>query len=455
MTLRTRLALTLSLLAATTAFVVAAAGYSVTSARLDHEIRASLVTYAERLADRGGESATRLCRPGNPGSGPERRFGRGPRSDPPPGAMYQCLAADGTVSIAATPTPLPVDDVDRKVAAGDVGLRTRSARVDGDPARIVTVAVPTGAVQVARTVAENARVLNSLVRRYLVLALLATAVAALLGGWIARRISRPIGALTTVAEEIATSGRLDLDVAAPTAGRDETSRLGRAFTTMLQRLRTARDQQAQLVQDAGHELRTPLTSIRANVAVLRRHPELDDARRSVILDDLHNELRELTDLTNELVALTGNSAEADTEPESACDLAELAKKGVERCRRRTDRSITLSQTAPAAPITGRPRQLLRAIDNLLNNAAKFSPPDTAIELTVAPRELTVRDHGPGIPANDLPHIFDRFYRATTARSLPGSGLGLAIVHDTMAAHGGSAVASNHPDGGAVVVLKFP
>jgi two-component system sensor histidine kinase MprB len=219
---------------------------------------------------------------------------------------------------------------------------------------------------------------------------------------------------------------------------------------MLDALRRSRSQQQRLVEDAGHELRTPLTSLRTNVDTLRRHPELDGARREELLDDLDSELRELTGLTDELVGLAADSSVE--EPVQGVDLAAIATRSAARLRRRTGREVLVDTTA--APLVGQPRQLARMVDNLLENAAKFSPAGTPIELAVHPGILAVRDHGPGFVPADLPHVFERFYRADTARSTPGSGLGLSIVADIAARHGATATATNLPDGGAGLIIRF-
>jgi two-component system sensor histidine kinase MprB len=291
-------------------------------------------------------------------------------------------------------------------------------------------------------------VLDALRVRYALLVLAVTTLAAAAGWAIARRTTQPVLALTEVTERIAAEGRLDLDV--PTSGGDEVGRLARSFSGMLDALRRSRSQQQRLVEDAGHELRTPLTSLRTNVDTLRRHPELDGAARDELLDDLDSELRELTSLTNELVGLAADSGVE--EPVQQVDLATIAARSAARLHRRTGREVVVDTTA--TPLVGQPRQLARLVDNLLENAAKFSPDGAPIELAVHPGILAVRDHGPGFAAGDLPHVFERFYRADAARATPGSGLGLSIVADIATRHGATATATNLPDGGAGVVVRF-
>jgi two-component system sensor histidine kinase MprB len=220
---------------------------------------------------------------------------------------------------------------------------------------------------------------------------------------------------------------------------------------MIDALRTSRARQQALVQDAGHELRTPLTALRTNVDVLRRHPDLEPGQRARVLADVGSELRELTLLTDSLITLA--MEDAGNEDPTAVDLAELAQRASARAERRTGHRVEVD--AESSLVVGRPRLLLRVVDNLLDNAAKFDPTGRPIEVTVRSGRLTVRDHGPGIRPEDQQRVFDRFYRALASRTQPGSGLGLAIVRDAVAAHDGDVTAANHPDGGAVFTVTLP
>jgi two-component system sensor histidine kinase MprB len=447
--LRARLALWLGALAGAAALAVALTGYQATSGRLGAELDTTLTSYGQRLEGPDASLASALCAST---TDVRNRF-RGPRRNPLlnlPGATVQCLGPDGAVIARAAATVLPVSEADRQAAAGGADASfLRTAHLDGvGDVRMITVPVNGGAVQLARSTSENDRVLDALRARYALLVVAVTAVAAAAGWAIARRTTQPVLALTDVTERIAAEGRLDLDV--PTSGTDEVGRLARSFSGMLDALRRSRSQQQRLVEDAGHELRTPLTSLRTNVDTLRRHPELDGARREELLDDLDSELRELTGLTDELVGLAADSSVE--EPVQGVDLAAIATRSAARLRRRTGREVLVDTTA--APLVGQPRQLARMVDNLLENAAKFSPAGTPIELAVHPGILAVRDHGPGFVPADLPHVFERFYRADTARSTPGSGLGLSIVADIAARHGATATATNLPDGGAGLIVRF-
>jgi two-component system sensor histidine kinase MprB len=190
--------------------------------------------------------------------------------------------------------------------------------------------------------------------------------------------------------------------------------------------------------------------LRTNVAVMRRFDSLSEESRAQLLDDLDSESRELTDLVNELVELA--TARRDDEPIERRSLGELAERAAERTRRRRGETVTV--TRDASELDVRPAAIERAVQNLIENAAKFAP-GAPIEVVVAHGTVTVRDHGPGIPPADLPHVFDRFYRSVQARSLSGSGLGLAIVKSIVELHGGTVSASNAVDGGAIVGFALP
>ena len=216
---------------------------------------------------------------------------------------------------------------------------------------------------------------------------------------------------------------------------------------MLAALEDSARSQRQLVSDASHELRTPLTSLRTNIEVLARDEALPPGDREQLLRDVTEQLTEMTALIAELVELArGDLAPADPE-DVRLDL--VAADAIERTRRNRP-GVSFKPELAESMIRGVPATIERAVSNLLDNAAKWSPPDGEIEVTVRDGELTVRDHGPGIDEEDLPYVFDRFYRAPTARGMPGSGLGLAIARQVAEAHGGS-VTAERPDGGGTLM----
>ena len=447
MTLRAKLALALGLLAALAAAIVAIVGYRATADRLYAQVDSSLATQATRLADPDGRYAHQLCQQISGAQGDGQAPDEGQFGDLT-GTDIQCLDNTGTAFASTESTALPVGAVDRRLAVGGTSAVAYST---GDGQRIVTIGLAGGgAVQLARDLDEVRDVLGSLRIRFALLGLAVTVLAMAAGWLIARRVTRPIVTLTAATERIAEGGAFDVDVPAG-GGSDETARLSRSFETMLDALRRSRATQQALVQDAGHELRTPLTALRTNVDVLRRHPELPPPQRAVVLDDVSAELRELSVLTNELVMLA--MEDSDDEVPVELDLADLATRAAARAQRR--RGCVVHVDAETATVRGRPRLLLRALDNLLDNAAKFDSSGLPIEVTVRPGTVIVRDHGAGVAPEDQRRVFDRFYRALPARSRPGSGLGLAIVGDAVAAHDGQVTVANHPGGGAVFTITLP
>ncbi|MEY9850242.1 ATP-binding protein [Streptacidiphilus sp. MAP5-3] len=360
----------------------------------------------------------------------------------------QVLGNGGEVLQWGKPDPLPVNKEDKELAGAHQPGRSRDITefTGGDRYRVVTVSLGggRGAVMISERLSATDALLDSLMLRIALLAGAVIVAAGAAGWWVAGRITRRLVRLTATAEQVAITGELSLDV--PQRGRDEIGRLARAFEDMLGRLARSKDDQRRLVQDAGHELRTPLTSLRTNIAALRRMDRLSPASRAALLDDLETETRELTVLVNELVELANDRR--STEQPTGTELDELAERVADLTRRRTGREIVVD----ALPVvrTVRPQALQRALTNLVENAAKFSGGPEEILVVVRADRISVLDRGPGIAQEDLDRIFDRFYRATAARSLPGSGLGLSIVREVVEEHGGEVFARNRVGGGAEI-----
>jgi two-component system sensor histidine kinase MprB len=365
--------------------------------------------------------------------------------------LLQVIKADGTIVLRPSSGALPVSSADIAVAASNDPNASvqHDVEIDGEPFRMYTVKFGTGAAQLARSLSESQRALEHILKSTLWAALLVVIVSLLLGWLIALQVTRRLERLTDVAGQVASTGRLDIEV--PVDGSDETGQLGRAFSGMLDALQRSKRDQQQLVQDAGHELRTPLTSLRTNVSVLRRRFEsLPPDAREQLLSDLDSETRELTDLVNELVELATD--QRDDEVVQTVYLADVAERVATRARRRFTREVVVA--ADRSNLTGRANALERAMQNLVDNACKFAP-EGVVEVTVENGTVTVRDHGPGLVAADIPHLFDRFYRSVEMRSKPGSGLGLSIVKSVVELHQGSVFARNAPDGGAVLGFTVP
>jgi two-component system sensor histidine kinase MprB len=373
---------------------------------------------------------------------------------PPPkfGAAAGYVQVVGQGQIALQPgehTRLPTDGT-AAVASGSRDAFFRDATVDGTHLRIYTARVgKTTAVEIARPLTEVDSALARIRLYFLIAALAALAGAAAVGTAVARTTLRPVKRLTEHAERIAETGNL----AERTNERrsDELGRLGHAFNTMLDALSRSVSAQRQLVADASHELRTPLAAARANLELVGLHEQLPLEERRRLLSDAEAELREMTDLIEGLVELA--RADAATPAKQPVRLDHLAQEAVAAAERRSE--VAFQTRLEPTTVSAAPAPLTRAIANLLDNAVKWSGQRRQVEVTVGEGTLSVRDHGPGIDPADLPHVFDRFYRAPAARSLPGSGLGLAIVRQVADAHGGTVGAEPAPGGGSLFTLRLP
>jgi two-component system sensor histidine kinase MprB len=269
---------------------------------------------------------------------------------------------------------------------------------------------------------------------------LGIAVAAALAAAVATAALRPVRRLTQAAETVAATGNLGERV--DIAGSDELGRLATRFNAMLAALEESVGRQRRLVADASHELRTPLTAARTNVDLVREGKLPDEEVRHA-LDEASVELDSLTSLVSDLVELArGEERQLRIEE---VQLDDLVASAVERAKARAPEATFVTSLAPVL-VHVDPVLVERAVGNLLDNAVKYSPPGAPIEVSVREGEVVVADHGPGIAAEDLPRIFDRFYRAATARAKPGAGLGLAIVREAAEAHGGRATAESGADG---------
>jgi two-component system sensor histidine kinase MprB len=378
-----------------------------------------------------------------------------------PTGLVQLLTPSGKVVFrdAKSDVLVPVDSSDRDVAEGRRAAVLRDVdSADGVHLRVLTVPLAGGgAIQLARSLKSVDATLG---RLRLVLALLCaggTLLAAFFGRLFGRQVIQPVTELTAAAEHITQTD--DLGRRIEVRGDDEVGQMAQRFNAMLTALegsRQALDQsvhsQRQLVADASHELRTPVTSLRTNIEVLlSEEGELTGDDRQRLLEDVRTETEELTALITDVIEL----ARGD-QPLSGVDDVQfdhVVAEAVARARRRRPGTTFDAQLEPTL-VEGLSERLGRAVDNLLDNAAKHAPEGTVVEVRLRSGELTVRDHGPGIPAGDRPHVFDRFYRGTSARGRPGSGLGLAIVRQVAETHGGSISVDEAPGGGALFVLAL-
>ena len=322
--------------------------------------------------------------------------------------------------------------------------------VAGLHVRVLTVPWERGAVQIALPLDSVDRTLSRLAWTLAFVSLAGVALAALLGVLVGRAALTPVSRLTSTAERISVTR--DLTERIDVAQRDELGRLAASFNRMLGALEASADAQRQLVADASHELRTPLASLLMNIELLAEGGPASRQERDQLLADVSEQIRELTVLVGDLVDLARQEPVDGNAEEVRLD--ELVQEAVARASRHAPAQRFELDSEPLA-VSGIPARLERAVNNLLDNAVKWNPPGSPIEVTVRAGQVTVRDHGPGFAPEDLPHVFDRFYRATRARGLPGAGLGLAIVRQVAEAHGGTVEASNAPGGGALLRLSLP
>jgi signal transduction histidine kinase len=306
-------------------------------------------------------------------------------------------------------------------AYGKIVYRIYSTQFPGSPGVLVRVARPVS--DAASTQTALAWLLAALVP--------AGAIgAAVMARLAAGRVLRPVGRLTETVERIRATG--DLSAPIETPGQDEISRLGQAFAAMTAALEESVGAQRRLVADASHELRTPLTSLTTNLELLAEQP--DDPNAPALVAAALAEAGELRVLINDLVELARDGRASFHIEDVRLDL--VAERVAARA---ADRAPGLRYELDCRPtlVRGDPDALERAIGNLVDNALKWSPPDGRIRISAADGTVEVSDDGPGIPADDLPYIFDRFYRSAKARALPGSGLGLAIVRRIADMHDGT------------------
>jgi two-component system, OmpR family, sensor histidine kinase MprB len=385
-----------------------------------------------------------------------------PASAGGPTQYFQIVAQDGTTGGNIR---LPIDSRVNAVASGGAAFITDVA-VGGSRFRELTFAMPvrvnelqeSGAVQLARPLDGIDNVLKDLRLVLLLVCAGGVALGAALGRLAARRVLAPLAEVAATARHIEATE--DLSSRLRVHADDEVGQLATRFNAMIERLQYSREAlddsvraQRQLVADASHELRTPITSLRTNIEVLlEQGEELSDDDRRRLLADVLEQSEELSGLIGDLIEL----ARGDLPITSAEDirLDRVVADSVARARRDFPH-VHFETTFEPAIVEGVPGRLARAVNNLLDNAAHHSARDGVVEVVADRDGVRVRDHGTGIAEDDLPYVFDRFYRGANSRHRQGSGLGLAIVRQVAGQHGGSIEAANAPDGGAVFTLRLP
>jgi two-component system, OmpR family, sensor histidine kinase MprB len=486
MTFRHRITLVATVAVAVAVLIASALTYLVVADQLHRQVDNSLRDTAIGLqrgisAGRGQERNLPLATPPGVGQRQLRQFleqrrqaqRNGSQSarlllQPPKGLLgenrgvIQGLGPNGEVLVPppAGAANLPVDARARRLARAGGSSYFSEIRIGSDHLRVLTIALPAGtparAIQIARSLNE---VDHTLFNIRLVLALVALggiAVAALLGSLVSRATISPVRHLSEAVEHVTETQ--DRARRIPSRGGGELSRLARSFNTMLDALASSMRAldasarvQRQLVADASHELRTPVTSLRANIEVLQQSPALSESDRTGLLSDVAEQLEQLTTLINDVIELARGDEPPTVFEEVRFD--QVVSEEVAQARRRAA-DARIGEDLRETLVLGDPQRLGRAVKNLIDNAVKFAAHDGSIDVALIDGELTVRDHGPGIAAADMPHAFDRFYRGAGARGLPGSGLGLAIVRQVADAHGGEVSAEEAPGGGTLMRLRL-
>ncbi|MFI9721303.1 sensor histidine kinase [Streptomyces sp. NPDC052396] len=446
--LRSRLALLTACAVAVAVAVAAGACWLVTKQQLSDQRDSTLSS--QRVDEKSTRTLLDLCGTGAPV----------PQTAYPNLYTIQVVTAEGVVCTAPGKSPVAADSVDLAVARGglDQTVLHNARAKDGTEMRVATSPSRDQgiAVSIAQPVSSVDKPLRALALMLVFTAGVGVLGAAAAGLWVARAGLRPVDRLTGAVEHIARTE--DLAVRIPVEGKDEIARLSASFNSMTAALASSRDRQQQLIADAGHELRTPLTSLRTNIDLLVRSEETGRAippeDRRELLASVKAQMTELAGLIGDLQELSRPDSAPGSGPVQVIGLHEAVERALERARLRAS-GLTITADLEKWYVRAEPAALERALVNLLDNAVKFSPPGGAVEVRLAGGELTVRDHGPGIAADELPHVFDRFWRSPSARSLPGSGLGLSIVARTVHRAGGEVALRPAEGGGTVASVRLP
>jgi two-component system sensor histidine kinase MprB len=475
MTLRARLGIAAGVAVAIAVIAVAVSSYAGTRSNLQGQIDQSLKNITAQYVRQGqgeGQGQGQGGRPGGPpgvigggqpggpsnGSGAgdcDRGLGVNGAPNQPLGAArgtLQLIQPNGNVCLPTGATyVIPYGAREKAVARSGHGSYFTDTYVHGTHVRVLVTGLPGfGALMVELPLTDLDHTLHNQLLLLIAIGAGGIALAALLGLLVARTALQPIGRFTRRTEAIASAPER-LDQRVEVTGRDELARLARTFNATLDALEHSVEAQRNLVADASHELRTPIATLRANLQLLREESRLSQADRDALREDMIEELDELTGLVGDVVELARGTKQRGEPGDVRLD--QIVAREIEHTRRRAP-GLAVNATVEPTLVRGEGDRIARAVANLLDNARKWSPSHGTIDVALEGGVLSVRDHGPGFHEQDLPFLFDRFHRASDARSKPGSGLGLAIVRQAAEAHGGFAEASNAPGGGALVRVGF-
>jgi len=449
-TFRVRVALLAAGAVALAAVSAAAIMYVVVQQQLTTQLDETLTDAATVSRQPQGGGGGRGGPPRFPGSLGSPLSGR-------PDILAQVIDASGSVGrVDNQPVTALVTADARAVAAGTKPAYFFTTEIEGSHLRVYVAPFtsPTQftqgtAIELWRPLDEIYRVLDETRLRLAIVALGAVALATVLGVIVSQGTLMPVRRLTDVVEEVGRTRDLSRRVAGERP--DELGRLAASFNSMLSALEVSLRQQRQLVADASHELRTPLTSLRTNLELLARGQPTDPEERQQVLVELVGQIERLSTLVGDLIDLARDE-EAHL-PIEDVRLDEVVGEAINDMRGRYPQ-VRFDAVLDETTVRGVRPRIARAVTNLLDNAGKWSPASGVVEITVHDGEVSVRDHGPGVAPEDAARVFDRFWRASNARSLPGSGLGLSIVKDVAESHGGSVTLEQATGGGARFRLRL-
>ena len=445
MSLRRRIAAAAAVAVAAVAVAVALTGYFTTRSHLIGEVKSQLVQRAQPMLEPHPRN--------HPGAGHNEHPGFEVPGPPQPGGaagLWQVVTPEGQIH-PGTNVMLPVTQAVRTIANNGAGSTFYAAHVDGVHYMIYAAwdAPDNHVVMVALPLTDTDAVLSGLLLPYGLLIGGGIVLAALLGLAISRSALRPIDRFVTRTERV--TRELDRPARLEEADALELRRLAASFNQTLDALERSIESQRNLIADASHELRTPIAALRSNIQIFLESDRLPAGEREELQVSILAELDELTQLVADILELArGSAPNVRVEP---VELDTLVREAVERTQRRAP-DLQFDLDLDVTVIPGVAERISRAATNVIDNARKWSPSTGTIDVQLHQGTLTVRDHGPGFADKDLPHVFDRFYRANEARRMSGSGLGLAIVKQAAEAHGGWVDAANATDGGAVVTVSF-
>jgi two-component system sensor histidine kinase MprB len=457
---------------------VAISAYAGTSSELKGQKDQSLTSLTAGVLGKAGIGPNGRSAHGGPGPGPPESSGlvlttptQISRSDPDdrdeglglddahgpafggaPGTLT-LVRRDGTAYVPKLQKyKIPVDGWAKRIAARGTGQYFTDMTVNGTDIRVLATGIGwRGALLVALPLNDVNHALRDQLLLLILIAAAGILVAGVLGLLVARTALAPIARFTRQTETIAVSPERLEEQRLDVHGGDELARLAQTFNRTLDALERSVQSQRNLVADASHELRTPISTIRANLQLMRDERLLSPEDREALRADVIEELDELTALVGDVVELARGSKQGGDVGDVRLD--EIVAGGIERARRRKP-ELNIEAALEPTLVHAEGDRIARAVTNLLDNAAKWSPAGGSIEVILSDGVLAIRDHGPGFHEEDLPFVFDRFHRARDARSKPGSGLGLAIVRQAAEAHGGFVTAQNADGGGALLRIGF-